>query len=449
MEAYSKLVTTPEKEEIVDNGERAETLILRDEEGKISGYKFTIYRKYKEPITGTFSRDEMARIYRMYSSYGSALTQKQVSRQFPEYSLTEFKAILRAWQITKSGSAPFPLHYFEEYTEQELLDIQNREKENDFLRKVEKNEIEDLRKLNSKLAQRIKELEDYSSIIKEINEHKPISSYIPVSGSSKSEKKDLIIWLSDLHIGAYNEKFGTHHLPEYNGEEINRRLNKIISQFEGQEWGTIYVINLGDNIDSFKKETTRGGHPLPSVLNDKEISKLFMNCMYSFFLNLSDNVKHDNIVYKCIGESNHGGDWEWINQIALCKSIESFVDCYISDYSIDFFTINDSTFIYTHGKDNYQQFKQFPLTLNDKTELYFTNYINENSINSPYCYVVKGDLHRYAYTTGNRFDYISVGSMYGSSSYITANFGHTKWSINYTVLDQDGKMEMGTVKGQC
>ena len=36
--------------------------------------------------------------------------------------------------------------------------------------------------------------------------------------------------------------------------------------------------------------------------------------------------------------------------------------------------------------------------------------------------------------------------MYGSSNYITANFGYTKWSINYTIV-KDKDILMGTIKG--
>ena len=64
----------------------------------------------------------------MYSYYGSSLTQRIVSRNFPEYSLVDFKRILRAFNITKA-SAPFAPHMFEEYTEDQLKEIHLREKE--------------------------------------------------------------------------------------------------------------------------------------------------------------------------------------------------------------------------------------------------------------------------------------------------------------------------------
>ena len=123
------------------------------------------------------------------------------------------------------------------------------------------------------------------------------------------------------------------------------------------------------------------------------------------------------------------------------------IKTYISNYAIDSFCVGDHTFVYAHGKDNYTQFKNFPLTLNDKTDLYFTQWMNGNNIMGKYKYVVKGDLHRFAYTVGNTFDYISVGSLYGSSNWITANFGNTKWSINFMEIQGDD-MQIGTIREQ-
>ena len=79
-------------------------------------------------------------IYRLYSYYGSSITQREVSRSFPEYSLEDFKKILRVFNITKA-SAPFAPHIIEENTPEQLQVMQLREKENDFLRGIEAQRI--------------------------------------------------------------------------------------------------------------------------------------------------------------------------------------------------------------------------------------------------------------------------------------------------------------------
>lgn len=434
--------------EQIDTDDRAETEQVRDEDGKIVSYRFKIFRRDKTPVVGALSRDEMGLIYRLYSYYGASLTQRQISRHFPEYSLVDFKRILRAFNITKACS-PFPPHVIAEHTPEELEEMQLREKENDFLKAVEKNEVKDLRALVTKLTKQNASNINKDTIVDLIKSTVKDYKELPVNLCNKDAKyPDLIIWLSDLHIGAYNAKYNSFiQLPSYDVKEIKSRLTRIVESFIGQEYHSVYIVNLGDSIDGFNKETTRGGHELPEVLDNKEISEAFIECMTEFFATLTSKVKSNDFNYLCIGESNHGGDFEWLNQKLLAAYITKYgVKSYISNYPIDNFVIGKHQFLYAHGKDSGCQSRQFPLTLNPATELYFANYIAEKGICSPHIYVVKGDLHNYAYTTGKQFDYISVGSMYGSSNYIVANFGHTKWSINYTVVQEDDIL-MGTIKG--
>ena len=432
----------------IETDDRATISEIRDEfTNEIKAYKFEIYRRDKEPITGVFTADEMQSIYAMYSYYGEGLTQRQISRQFPEYSLVDFKRILRAFNITKASSC-FAPHMYEKYTEEQLAEIHLRIKENNFLKKAEKDEIKDLKAIIAKLAKRQEvDIDKFREIVESTT--KKEYKELPVNlNNQDNEYPDLIIWLSDLHIGAYNAKYSSFiQLPSYDKSEIKARLTRIVESFTGQIYHSVYVVNLGDALDGFNKETTRGGHELPEILDNKEISEAFIECMMEFFSSLVSKVKSDNYNYLSIGEANHDGDFGWLNQKLLASYITRFnVRSYISNYPIDSFVIGKHSFLYCHGKESQNQSRQFPLTLNPNTELWFNNYIADKGIKNEHIYVVKGDLHNYAYTTGKQFDYISVGSMYGSSNYIVANFGHTKWSINYTVVKKDDIL-MGTIKG--
>ena len=195
-----------EEIETIENDERAETQIVRDSEGKVSYYKFKIFKRDKAPLMGKLTREEMNSVHRLYSYYGANITQREISRTLPEYSLVDFKRILRVFSITKACS-PFAPHMYEEYTEEGLKEMHLRLKENDFIKKLEKDEINDLRKLNIKLAKELNNIKnnviqnviDAGIEIKESNfDPKKISPTIV-------GKKDLIIWLSDMHIGAYND----------------------------------------------------------------------------------------------------------------------------------------------------------------------------------------------------------------------------------------------------
>ena len=435
IEAYNNCKKKKSKKENIETDDRAITDVIRDEEGLIQYYTFEIFRKDNPTFYGKLDRREMETIYRLYSIYGANLTQKIVSREFPQYTFVEFKRILRAFNIYKANSE-FAPHIIEERSEEELINLHNQNKENNVLRRVEKDQLSEANKLINKLAQENQRLSKVDSLFEHL---------LTYDSKFKNERIDLelpdnlsetlIIWLSDLHIGAYNEKYGFYQLPNYDRKEIKRRLNTIISTFAGSNYENIVIADLGDSIDQYNKETTRGGHLLPNNMTDKEMSHLYLDCMEYFFKNIKDLVNATNYVYFSVGESNHSGNFGWALNLALSYKLQqSGWKTYVSDYPIDDFTINNMKFICTHGKDNQNQAKQFPLTLNPQTELYFANYIAEKKLNqnNEKIYVIKGDLHQYAYTSGKQFDYVSVGSMYATSNYIAANWGNTPWSINYS-----------------
>ena len=143
--------TTLEQVQLEADDDRNSVNLIRDEDGKIKFYEFKVLRKDKAPLTGRLTRDEMNNIHRMYSYYGMSITQREISRYFPEYSLIDFKRILRVFSITKAV-APFAPHIIEEHTQEELVNMQMREKENDFLRTMEEQSIKNDRLLLKKYA---------------------------------------------------------------------------------------------------------------------------------------------------------------------------------------------------------------------------------------------------------------------------------------------------------
>jgi len=437
IEAYNNCKKRKVKKS-VDTDDRANVFTERDENGLIQYYTFEIFRKDAPTLSGKLDRKEMETIYRLYSIYGSNLTQKIVSRNFPEYTFVEFKRILRAFNIYKANSE-FAPHIIEEKSEEELVALHNQNKENNVLRRLEKDQLSEANKLINKLAQENQKLSKNSSLLEQLLEYDPnFTNEKPIIENQGTLPETLIIWLSDLHIGAYNEKFGFYQLPNYDKEEIKRRLDKIISTFAGKSYNNVLIADLGDSIDQYNKETTRGGHLLPNNMTDKEMSHLYLDCMEYFFYNIKNLVKADSYLYFSIGESNHSGNFGWALNLALSYRLQQTGwKTYVSDYPIDELSVDKIKFICTHGKDNQNQSKQFPLTLNPQTELYFANYIAEKKLNSDRTnkiYVIKGDLHQFAYTSGKQFDYVSVGSMYATSNYIAANWGNTPWSINYSYV---------------
>lgn len=436
------------KEEIDNTTNSITTEIVRDEFGVICGYRYNIPRKKGGNLLGTLSREDMERLCNLYSVYGANLTAANVHIEFPQFSLAEFQRIRNAFLVYKY-TCPFAPHIIEEHSDEELVEMSTTRRTNNLVRNIERDQLKDIKEAAKKLSKENLKLKERDHVLDQLRKDIPNIDFIGSTNfitSCNKEDKHLIIWLSDMHIGAYNDDFGFYQIPEYNSDDIQKRLNKIVQHFAGKEYEKIHVMNLGDSVDSYNKETTRGGHPLPSVMNNKEMSETYITLMLKFFTDLKANIKCNSIGYFCIGESNHDGDWGWINNKLLAAKLETMgVISYVSDYPIDYYVLGDHNFVLCHGKDNNSQFKNFPLTLNDKTELYFSNWMRDNNCFGKYNYVVKGDLHRYAYTVGQSFDYISVGSLYGSSNWITANFGNTKWSINFMEIQGDN-MQIGTIR---
>lgn len=420
--------------------DRAEVDQIRNDDGNIIRYDFKVYIRDKQPLIGSFSRDELTMVYRLYSAYGSSLTQREVSRAFPDYSLADFKRILRVFNITKASS-PFPPHMMEEYTNEELLDIQFREKENDFLRNYENNRVRRCEQsLKEKAIENIelkRQLKELPNLINSID----LSNLTTLSAPTPTDKKidvDLVIWLSDMHIGAMVSQYADYD-NNYGLNEVKLRLthiaNELSLRFNSAD--SITICDLGDAIDGMDGQTCRRDHMLPQNMDNKEQFKAFIEAMLDFISKLRQLFPNTAIIYRSVGDSNHGGTYEWAAKNSLAQILINLgYKTYISDYFLEEFNINSNLFIITHGKDSRDMKGGFPLVLNDKTTNILTSYIMSNINPKDYdtITVVKGDLHQSATSYCNLFKYKSVGSLFGSSEWCQKNFGPTDARCDYSVI---------------
>lgn len=180
-------------------------------------------------------------------------------------------------------------------------------------------------------------------------------------------------------------------------------------------------------------------------MSNKEQCQVYIRVMTNFFTNVQNYIKYNELKFYSVGHSNHGGDFEYSINIALSHILESKgILSVISSKPLDFFKLGNKTIVYGHGKDNSDQFKNFPLTVNEKLENYMNEYLYMNKIDGEVL-VVKGDLHQSATTRGKRFIYKSVSSLFGSSNWIHANFGFTPWGCDYSIIDSEGNIVDGLI----
>lgn len=415
---------------------------------KISSYKFDILIKDKPTFSGELSRTEMELIYRLYSSEGANLAVKSLAREFTQYTQQELKKILRAFSITKACS-PLAPHQIEEMNIEDAVGFSVRMKENAIIKKVEEERIRHNEQRVKELTKEVLNLKDRQNQLKTIlgEVNYPNS---PIKFSFKSRTKTLIISLSDIHVGASVSNNSIYY-NEWNEEELNNRLELIVkslSKFD--EIDNIVVFNLGDSLDGYKGETTRGGHLLPQNMNDKEQVKVFIRQMLQFFDNLYETFNVP-MSYYCVGESNHDGDFGWLANEKLASMLElKYPDMPIEifDKYMDFVEINGTMFILSHGKDNKDMFRNLPLVLDINTESKINEYIDYYGLEqvTDNIIFVKGDLHQSALTHGKKFSYWSVGSIFGASEWIHKNMGNSKAYCDYAILHNDGTFMNSRIK---
>lgn len=437
---YNSLIKSNSKE--IDTDDRAKVWEERDENGLIKYYCFEIYKRDKAPLVGKLGRIEMESIYRLYSYYGASLTQRQVSRLFPEYSLVDFKRILRAFNITKANS-PFPKHMLEEKTNEELQEIHLREKENDFLRKIEQTRLKDTEALLNKYAKENYELKEQLKNIKGIDFNYTIDQPIITSPTNITSPNSIMLHLSDLHIGARVENECIYP-NEWNEKELHRRLEAIINKVCNLGgFDTIVVNLLGDMIDGIDQMTCRKDHILPQNMGNMEQIKTFMKEVEWTLLNLRKICNHLKVYSVNCG--NHAGITEYAAVSALFYKLSSIsdIECTLFDQFFGYYEFNEQKWVLLHGKDAQYMKRPFPLNLNDDTKIKIYDWLDSQGIYGNNIHIIKGDLHSENINSCNKLDYRNVLSLFGASDYSSSNYQRNQYGCSFELFTGN-QMTRGT-----
>lgn len=263
---------------------------------------------------------------------------------------------------------------------------------------------------------------------------------IPVRHASSSSPQRKIINISDLHAGSSNK--GAPFAQPYERDTLGNRLLQIVndvSQMRSQV-DSLDIAILGDQMDGFNAETTRGGHKLDSLSN-KDQFDIYVSAMKSFYTELFSLGLTDNISIINVENSNHSGNGlsyfansviaEWL------KGNFPSVQFVSSHEAIFYRTYGNHAFAYTHGKDEKFMKRPMPLKLDDKTDLQLQSYFLHHGLNGKHCHLFKGDLHQYGVSEGKFGRYVNVGSIVGGNNYSDLNFGKSTPSALVEIIKPD------------
>lgn len=433
-------IITSASTETLDSDDRSEVSYERGKDGKIVSYVYKIYRRNKPALSGRFTRNEMNDIYRLYSYYGTSLTQREISRHFPELSLVDFKRILRAFNIYKA-SAPFAPHMFEEYSEEDLRAMQLREKENDFLKKAEEDRVKNNEKLLRKYAQENIELKGVIKNLQNID-FKFLGESLEPTYIDKHEPtgKDLILHLSDLHIGAKVESGSLYPNP-WNEEEIMRRLKETLNKISSLgTFDTIIVNLLGDSLDGMDNQTARRDHFMPQNMDNVEQVQVFIRVLEWFISSLYKSNICNNLKIYSVKCGNHDGTMGYVATMALLYKLKLMypdIETTLFDEFYGFYKFKGHTWILTHGKDEKFMKKGLPLNLDDRNKVMIYEWLDSQNIYGDNIHVIKGDLHTENINSCKKLDYRNVLSLFGASDYSNYNFSRNQYGVSYELFIGD------------
>lgn len=270
-----------------------------------------------------------------------------------------------------------------------------------------------------------------------------------VSGNGKA----LIIITADEHVAAANLQDDLYNIPWDKTEYIMRKIRIIeeVEKFKALHGGFDDLINitLGDSLDGWNGGTTRSGEPghahvLPQNMNNKEAVETYIRTNNFYWDEIMRReVANQHYKYDVVN-SNHGGNG--LDYIASL-GVEIYLNAKHPSVNIQYihkllghFEYGPHTVMLSHGKDESYRKKPMPLNLNPETELFIKQYMDINKLSSDnHNLFLKGDLHQWNWNGGKFFDYINVGSLYGSSGWVQANFGLTKPSFVIGWLDRESK----------
>lgn len=249
----------------------------------------------------------------------------------------------------------------------------------------------------------------------------------------KPTKNVLNLILSDMHVGLEPNPQGKSLFNyKYNKEIFDYRLEQVylsvIKEYNTHGCFDMLVLyDLGDGLDGWNGETTRGGHKLDQNMTNVEAFKTYVGGKLDLIEKIINGGFASKIAIRSVSKCNHSGDFGYIANETIKMLLErvynqKVVEFYILERFMEHFTHGDHCFIITHGKDDKVMKFGMPLNLNDKTINFINSYIKHYKIDSKYIHLYKGDLHQVSYHKTKDFDYRNFPAFAPPSSWVQHNF---------------------------
>ncbi len=263
------------KSKIIDDFDekRSYTHIVRDDNGKIEKYQYTIHVRDEDPLVGELTRSQMETIY----AYYPYVTMNNCSSYFPALTFINFKKILRVFNITKDRL--FAQHLLEEKSEEEIADLALKNKYHASAKKLEERRPIYIEKTLRDTQKELFELKEDRAFIEKLVDkcyNSRTSKFIDVvKPTIKNYNKNVGYSLfSDIHFG---KKFDAPVFGRgYNKDIAHDRMIQIAMQTVDycltHKISKLNLIFFGDLLESLMPELMHSGHSQQmDMLEDEQL----------------------------------------------------------------------------------------------------------------------------------------------------------------------------------
>jgi len=281
-----------------------------------------------------------------------------------------------------------------------------------------------------------------------------VSSHIaPVKIKKKVTKlgEDLVDRLvySDVHVGmCVNANGFNMYGGKWDENELMERCNIMVeSVLSCKTSGELYIDDLGDFLDGWNAETTRGSHKLPQNMDNEKAFKVGLK----FKMHLIDRLVpfFDTIISRNICDDNHAGSFAFLLNYAYKQIIKhkynNSVQVVNQRRFIDHYVVGDHAIVTSHGKDSTNMKFGFKPHLDSKQIEKVDQYLKSEDVykKSKYIRFCKGDSHQALFdmSGSDDFDYFNYPAFSPSSNWVQTNF---KKGRSGFVIEHFNKFNEGT-----
>lgn len=234
---------------------------------------------------------------------------------------------------------------------------------------------------------------------------------------------------TDVHVGMdASRKDLAQYAMDWNKEELFNRIDIMVNEaIVNKTSDTIIVDELGDYMDGYNAQTTRGGHHLPQNMTNEESFDSGLTAKMILAKELSKHWTY--VVFNNICEDNHAGSFGYIVNSAFKSLCEvSFDNVEVNNFQkfINHYFVGDHCNVITHGKDSRNLKFGFKPMLDAKQIEKIDQYLKNEKIynKAEFIEVTKGDSHQYLMDccSSDDFDYFNVMAFSPSSEWVQTNF---------------------------